>query len=122
MAGHERRRHPRVDFPVLVLYRSRTSGELEPAYAADLSLTGLRVTGGVATAGATVDLQLVERGGHRPIDVLGEVVWAEGSEFAVRFVDLDDAQRTWLEKVIEGRSRQEPPETEDLLEVAFDER
>lgn len=122
MSPPERRAVPRVGFPVLVLFRSQATEAYESAYGADLSVSGIRVEGARADVGAMLDLQLVERHGRRPVEVLGEVVRIDETGFSVRFVELDDAQRRWLSSVVSGR-RAAPPsaETEDLLEAGFEE-
>jgi hypothetical protein len=121
MSGQDRRDADRVDFPVLVQFRAQASDGYASGYGADLSTSGLRVQGTPAAVGTTLDLQLVERGGRRPIEVLGEVVRADADGFSVRFVELDEEQRRWLASVVERRSAGDMrAETEDLLETGFE--
>lgn len=122
MQDAERRAHPRVKFPVLVLFRLDPAAPFEPAYGADLSEGGLAIRGASAEVGTHVDLQLVEPRGQRPLELLGRVVRADADGFAVSFADLDPLQRQWLRAAIRRReSDEERPETEDLLGSPFDE-
>lgn len=119
----ERRMDPRVSFPVLVLFRAEPETPFISAYGSDLSVSGIRISGGGVREGLLVDLQLIERDGRRPLEVLGEVVRVDEEAFAVRFVELDDAQREWLSAVVGDRAKVEsaPPPTEDLMVLGFDE-
>lgn len=122
MLGHERRKHPRVSFPVLVLFRTDPAQPFLSAYGADLSAGGIRISGLGPSFGDLVDLQLIERDGRRPLEVMGEVVRVEAGEFALRFVELDTQQQSWLTSVIQTRQAEGDLEgTEDLLEASFDE-
>ncbi|MEL6186300.1 MAG: PilZ domain-containing protein, partial [Myxococcota bacterium] len=112
----------RVTFPVLVLYRRDPAQPFVSAYGEDLSISGIRIEGHEVRAGDLIDLQLIERDGRRPLELLGQVTRVLEGEFAVRFVEMDDRQRAWLERVVEERAdREDPPPTEDLLSVGFDE-
>lgn len=122
MSETERRDFPRVAFPVLVLYRSGPGTSYESAYGADLSLSGIRIRGPSPPLGTMVDLQLVERRGLRPVDLIGEVTRVGENSFAVRFVELEPLQHAWLSRVVHGRAHPDVfPETEDLLDPSFDE-
>lgn len=118
----ERRADARVGFPVLVLFRAQATEQYTSAYGADLSINGLRVDGAEAEEGTMLDLQLIERHGRRPIEVLGEVLRSDASGFSLRFVELDDGQRAWLDSVVSGRQSKTPlaAETEDLLVAGFE--
>lgn len=118
----ERRSDPRVTFPVLVLYRRDPAEPFVSAYGEDLSVSGIRIEGTDVQAGDFIDLQLIERDGRRPLELLGEVMRVLEREFAVRFIEMDERQRGWLERVVHERAeRDDPPPTEDLLTLGFDE-
>lgn len=116
----ERREQPRIRFPVLVTWRGDGIAGIESGYAHDLSIAGLGVEGASARVGAVLDLQLVTRDGRRPLEVLGEVVRADDTGFAVRFLDLEPAQAIWLGEVVARQAEAPPLETEDLLAAGFD--
>lgn len=119
---NERRTDPRVSFPVLVLFRAEPAKPFVSAYGSDLSVSGIKIAGEGVSAGDLVDLQLIERDGRRPLELLGDVVRVSAEYFAVRFVELDDVQKGWLSEVVERRNTVETsPPTEDLMVLGFDE-
>lgn len=117
----ERRNDSRVPYPVLVTWRGDGIDGFDSAYGYDLSTSGLGVTGAAARLGAVLDLQLVARSGRRPLEVLAEVIRVDDAGFGVRFLDLDDAQQSWLADVVRTVEAAPPLETEDLLAVGIDE-
>lgn len=118
----ERRSHPRVPYSVLVLYRTDPNQPFVSVYARDLSEAGVSLEGVEAEAGTVLDLQLMEREGRRPLELLGMVTRAEDGVLSARFLELDDAQRAWLRAAVTAREGDTTPvETEDLLATRFDE-
>ena len=110
-----------MSFPILVMWRSGETSGFVSGYGRDLSLSGLRVKGDPPRQGATVDLQLVERTGRRPLEVLGEVTRVDEDGFAVRFVELEQTHLEWLTAAIRQADRAPTYETEDLMAGGFDE-
>ena len=97
----QRRRHPRVDIPLLVQYRFGALEELRTEYALNVSVGGMFIaTHEKRPPGTRVFVQLTTRDGRHFLQGEGKVVRSEGGGYAIELVGFDDDARAVLEALV----------------------
>jgi type IV pilus assembly protein PilZ len=101
--GENRRRHPRVDIPLLVQYRFTALEEFRTDYAINVSRSGLFIeTDDSRPIGTRVFVQLTTRDGAHLLQGEGRVVRQAGGGWAIELVGFDDAARAVLDSMVEA--------------------
>jgi c-di-GMP-binding flagellar brake protein YcgR len=101
--GSEQRRFKRVSIPLLIQYRFSPFENYATDYSANVSAGGLFIHCDDAPANvATILLRFLPRDGSRVILAQGEVVRATSQGLAVKFLQIDEADQTFLAELIEG--------------------
>lgn len=101
----ERRQFPRVTYGAWVEDKTQEGG-LRFYLAKDLSMGGILLQAGEPPQiGSHVVLKLIVENEPRTVSLEGEVIrhmqtGSGAAEFAVRFINLDDTRRTFLEELI----------------------
>lgn len=103
-----RRRHPRVDVPLLVQYRFGALDEFRTDYALNVSVSGLFIaTPEVRPPGTRVFVQLTTRDGAHLLQGEGRVVRADDGGYAIELVGFDAEARAVLDELVkEALARQ----------------
>lgn len=97
-----RRRHPRVDIPLLVQYRFGALEEFRTDYALNVSVSGMFIsTPEVRPIGTRVFVQLTTRDGAHFLQGEGRVVRAMGGGYAIELVGFDDDARAVLDALVQ---------------------
>jgi hypothetical protein len=104
-AGDERRKTPRIRLLSHVFFwagRVEGSGTLH-----DLSSGGARIEDASPTmkVGSAIKLTFALNDNDAPIDLRGEVVRSTSTGFAVKFTDVNDELKEWIEQVIAQAGR-----------------
>lgn len=108
-----RRRHPRVEVPLLVQYRYGALEEPRIDYALNVSQSGLFIaTDDARPPGTRVFVQLTTRDGAHFLQGEGEVVRTAEEGYAIELVGFDEKARRVLDELV-----QKALEEKDRLEV-----
>jgi hypothetical protein len=96
-----RRRHPRVDIPLLVQYRFGALEEFRTDYALNVSVSGIFIsTTEVRPPGTLVFVQLTTRDGQHFLQGEGRVVRAADGGYAIELVGFDAEARAVLDRLV----------------------
>lgn len=108
MSDDNRRRHPRVDIPLLVQYRFGALEEFRTDYAINVSRVGLFIsTSEQRPVGTRVYVQLTTRDGQHFLQGEGRVVRAAEGGHAIELVGFDERAQAVLEALVrEALARQ----------------
>jgi PilZ domain len=103
-----RRRHQRVDIPLLVQYRFGALEEFRTDYALNVSRSGLFIsTAEPRPVGTRVFVQLTTRDGQHFLQGEGRVVRGAEGGYAIELVGFDEAAQSVLERLVrEALARQ----------------
>ncbi len=101
MTEQNRRRHPRVDVPLLVQYRFGALEELRTEYALNVSVSGMFIsTTEAKPVGTRVFVQLTTRDGRHFLQGEGRVVRNADGGYGIELVGFDDEARAALEELV----------------------
>ncbi|MCC7111085.1 MAG: PilZ domain-containing protein [Deltaproteobacteria bacterium] len=108
MSDDNRRRHPRVDIPLLVQYRFGALEEFRTDYAINVSRMGLFITTEEQRpVGTRVYVQLTTRDGQHFLQGEGRVVRAAEGGNAIELVGFDERAQGVLDSLVrEALARQ----------------
>ena len=96
-----RRRHPRVDIPLLVQYRFGALEEFRTDYALNVSRSGLFIeTREIRPPGTRVFVQLTTRDGQHFLQGEGRVVRSMGGGYAIELTGFDGEAQAVLEGLV----------------------
>jgi hypothetical protein len=96
-----RRRHPRVDIPLLVQYRFGALDEFKTDYAINVSRSGLFIsTKETRPAGTRVFVHLTTRDGRHFLQGEGRVVRNAEGGYAIELVGFDDEAQGVLDALV----------------------
>ena len=96
-----KRRHPRVDIPLLVQYRFGPLEDLRTEYAINVSASGLFIaTAEVKPIGTRVFVQLTTRDGRHFLQGEGSVVRNADGGYAIELVGFDDDAKAVLDDLV----------------------
>jgi hypothetical protein len=99
--GQERRRHPRVDIPLLVQYRFGALEEFRTDYALNVSRSGLFIsTTEARPPGTRVFVQLTTRDGQHFLQGEGRVVRNTDGGYAIELVGFDSEAHAVLDALV----------------------
>src|SRR5688572_5299100 len=97
----EKRRHPRVDIPLLVQYRFGALDEFRTDYAVNVSRSGLFIaTTEVRPVGTRVFVQLTTRDGKHFLQGEGRVVRNADGGYAIELVGFDADAHAVLDALV----------------------
>lgn len=108
MNADNRRRHPRVDIPLLVQYRFGALEEFRTDYTVNVSRSGLFIeTDEQRPAGTRVYVQLTTRDGQHFLQGEGRVVRSADGGHAIELVGFEEAAQVVLDELVrEALTRQ----------------
>ena len=102
MNADNRRRHPRVDIPLLVQYRFGALEEFRTDYAINVSRSGLFIsTTEQRAVGTRVYVQLTTRDGQHFLQGEGRVVRSAEGGNAIELVGFDERAQAVLEALVQ---------------------
>lgn len=100
--GADKRRHPRVDVPLLVQYRFGALEELRTEYALNVSVGGMFIaTQEKRPPGTRVFVQLTTRDGAHFLQGEGKVVRAADGGYAIELIGFDEEAQRVLGRLVE---------------------
>lgn len=107
-ANANKRKHPRVDVPLLVQYRFGALEELRTEYALNVSVGGMFIaTQEKKPPGTRVFVQLTTRDGAHFLQGEGKVVRASDGGYAIELLGFDaEAQAVLARLVEEARAKE----------------
>lgn len=101
MTEDNRRRHPRVDIPLLVQYRFGALEEFRTDYTLNVSRSGLFITTAEhRPVGTRVYVQLTTRDGQHFLQGEGLVVRSAGGGHAIELVGFDEPAQQVLDRLV----------------------
>jgi hypothetical protein len=99
--GTQKRRHPRVDIPLLVQYRFGPIEDFRTDYALNVSVSGMFIsTTEARPPGTRVFVQLTTRDGRHFLQGEGRVVRNVDGGYAIELVGFDDEARAVLDGLV----------------------
>jgi hypothetical protein len=100
--SQEKRRHPRVDIPLLVQYRYGALEEFHTDYALNVSRSGLFIsTSEARPPGTRVFVQLTTRDGKHFLQGEGRVVRNADGGYAIELVGFDAEAQAVLDELVQ---------------------